>query len=108
MKVAFGSMIAELNIFNVNPQQQVNEECEYVNLIEAAPQEGFDNHYYPNPFKTLPTNFIASDELKHDVKKSYFSSLLDSTQMLEEEQVVIAEKLPRSPYLHIQMHQNQG
>jgi hypothetical protein len=96
MKITFGSMTAKLNIFNVNSQQLVNEECEYVNLIEAAPQEEFDNHYYPNPFETLLANFIASDELKHDVKKSYFSSLLDSSKMLEEEQVVVAEKLPRS------------
>ena len=37
MKITFGSMTAELNIFNVNPQQLVDEECEYVNFIEAAP-----------------------------------------------------------------------
>ena len=37
MKITFGSMIAELNIFNVNPQQLVDEECEYVNFIEATP-----------------------------------------------------------------------
>uniref|UniRef100_A0A2N9FPM7 Retrotransposon gag domain-containing protein n=1 Tax=Fagus sylvatica TaxID=28930 RepID=A0A2N9FPM7_FAGSY len=29
MKITFGSMIAELNIFNVNPQQFMDEECEY-------------------------------------------------------------------------------
>ena len=56
MKITFGSMTAELNIFNVNAQQLVNEECEYVNLIEAAPQEEFDNHCYLNPFETLPVN----------------------------------------------------
>ena len=37
MKITFGSMTAELNIFNVNQQQLVDEECEYVNLIEATP-----------------------------------------------------------------------
>jgi hypothetical protein len=42
MKITFDSMIAELNIFSVNQQQLVDEECEYVNLIEAAPQEEFD------------------------------------------------------------------
>uniref|UniRef100_A0A2N9IJ08 Retrotransposon gag domain-containing protein n=1 Tax=Fagus sylvatica TaxID=28930 RepID=A0A2N9IJ08_FAGSY len=36
MKITFGSMTAELNIFNVNPQQLVDEECEYVNFIEAT------------------------------------------------------------------------
>jgi hypothetical protein len=96
MKITFGSMTAELNIFNVNPQQLVDEECEYVNFIEAAPQEEFNNHCYPDPFETLPVNSIASNELKLDVKISDFSSLLDSSQMLEEEQVVVAEKPPRS------------
>ena len=74
----------------------MNEESEYVNLIEAAPQEEFDNHCYLNPFETLPVNSIASDELKPEVKISDFSSLLDSFQVLEEEQVVVAEKPPRS------------
>jgi hypothetical protein len=96
MKITFGSMTAELNIFNVNPQQLVDEECEYVNLIEAAPQEEFDKNCFSDPFETLPVNSIASIELKPDVKLSDFSSLLDSSQMLEEEQVVVAKKPPRS------------
>jgi hypothetical protein len=79
IKIPFGSMTAELNIFNVNPQQLVDEECEYVNFIEAAPQEEFNNHCYLDPFETLPVNSVASDELKLDVKISDFSSLLDSS-----------------------------
>jgi hypothetical protein len=96
MKITFGSMTAELNIFNVNPQQLVDEECEYVNFIEAAPQEGFDKNCFPDPFETLPINYAASIELKPDVKLSDFSSLLNSSQMLEKEQVVVAEKSPIS------------
>jgi hypothetical protein len=96
MKITFGSMIAELNIFNVNPQQLVDEECEYVNFIEVAPQEEFDNHCYFDPFETIPVNFIAFDELKLDVKMFDFSSLLDSSQMLKEKQVVEAKEPPRS------------
>uniref|UniRef100_A0A2N9GV66 Retrotransposon gag domain-containing protein n=1 Tax=Fagus sylvatica TaxID=28930 RepID=A0A2N9GV66_FAGSY len=30
MKITFGSMTVKLNIFNVNPQQLVDEECEYM------------------------------------------------------------------------------
>uniref|UniRef100_A0A2N9FDF3 Retrotransposon gag domain-containing protein n=1 Tax=Fagus sylvatica TaxID=28930 RepID=A0A2N9FDF3_FAGSY len=37
--ITFGSIIAELNIFNVNPQQLVDEECEYVNFIEILEEE---------------------------------------------------------------------
>ena len=74
----------------------MDEECEYVNLIEAAPQEEFDNHCYLDPFKTFPVHSIASSKLKPNVKLSDFSSLLDSSQMLEEEQVVVVEKPSRS------------
>jgi hypothetical protein len=96
MKITFGSMTAELNIFNVNPQQLVDEECEYVNFIEEAPQEEFDDNCFPNPFETLHVNSIVSNELKPAAKIFDSSSLLDSSQVLEEEQVVIAKKPPRS------------
>uniref|UniRef100_A0A2N9I9P2 Uncharacterized protein n=1 Tax=Fagus sylvatica TaxID=28930 RepID=A0A2N9I9P2_FAGSY len=102
MKITFGSMTAELNIFNLNPQQLVDEECEYVNFIEAAPQEEFDKNCFSDPFETLPIKYVVSIELKPDVKLSDFSSLLDSSQMLKEEQVVEAKKPPRSKkkFLH--------
>jgi hypothetical protein len=77
MKITFGSITAELNIFNVNPQQLVDEKCEYVNFIKAAPQEEFDNHCYPDPFATLPVNSVVSNKLKHAAKISDFSFLLD-------------------------------
>ena len=57
----------------------MDEECEYVNFIEAAPQEEFNNHCYLDPFETLPVNSVAFDELKLDIKISDFSSLLDSS-----------------------------
>jgi hypothetical protein len=102
MKITFDSMTAELNIFNLNPQQLVDEECEYVNFIEAAPQEEFDKNCFSDPFETLPIKYVVSIELKPDVKLSDFSSLLDSSQMLKEEQVVEAKKPPRSKkkFLH--------
>jgi hypothetical protein len=77
MKITFGFMTTELNIFNVNPQQLVDEECEYVNFIEVAPQEEFNKNCFSDPFETFPVNYV--DELKPDVKISNFSSLLDSS-----------------------------
>ena len=79
MKITFGSMTAELNIFNVNPQLLVDEECEYVNFIKVAPQEEFNKNCFSNSFETLPVNSVASIELKPYVKLFYFSSLLDSS-----------------------------
>uniref|UniRef100_A0A2N9H6J4 Retrotransposon gag domain-containing protein n=1 Tax=Fagus sylvatica TaxID=28930 RepID=A0A2N9H6J4_FAGSY len=93
--ITFGSMTAELNIFNVNPQQLVDEECEYVNFIEAAPQEEFNKNCFSNPFETLLVDSIVSNELK-PVAKLFDSSLLDSLQILEEEQVIEAKNPPRS------------
>ena len=63
MKITFGSMTAELNIFNGNPQQLVDEKCEYVNLIEAAPQGEFTKNCFSNSFKTPLVHSIASNEL---------------------------------------------
>jgi hypothetical protein len=96
MKITFGSMTAELNIFNVNPQQLVDEKCEYVNFIEATPQEEFNKNCFSNSFETLPVNSIISNELKPAAKIFDSSSLLDSLQILEEEQVVVAKNPPRS------------
>ena len=79
MKITFDSMTAELNIFNVNQQQLVDEDCEYVNLIEAPTQEKFDKNCFTDPFETLLVNSIDPNEIGHDAKISDFSSLLDSS-----------------------------
>jgi hypothetical protein len=85
MNITFGSMTAELNIFNVNPQQLVDEECEYVNFIETTPQEEFNKNCFSNSFETLHVNSIVSNEFKPIAKIFDSSSLLDSLQILEEE-----------------------
>jgi hypothetical protein len=94
MKITFGSMIAELNIFKVNPQQLVDEECEYVNFNEATPQEEFNKNCFSNSFETLLVDSIVSNELKPAAK--LFDYSLDSLQILEKEQVIEAKYPPRS------------
>jgi hypothetical protein len=74
----------------------VDEDCEYLNLIEAAPQGEFVKNCFSDSFETPLVNSIDSNELEPDAKISDFSSLLDFSQILEEEQVVVAKKLPRS------------
>ena len=49
MKIAFGSMTAELNIFNVMRQQMEDDECHYMNLIDAVVQEEFNRNYFSDP-----------------------------------------------------------
>ena len=58
-----------------------------MNLIEVAPQEEFNKNCFSNSFETLPVNSIVSNELKLVAKIFDSSSLLDSLQILEEEQV---------------------
>ncbi len=43
----------------------VDEDCEYVNLIETAAQEEFDKNcfFFFNPFETLLINSIDPNEL---------------------------------------------
>jgi hypothetical protein len=49
MKITFGSMTAELNIFNVMQQQLEDDECHYVNLIDTMVQEEFNQNCFSDP-----------------------------------------------------------
>uniref|UniRef100_A0A2N9ICQ5 Integrase catalytic domain-containing protein n=1 Tax=Fagus sylvatica TaxID=28930 RepID=A0A2N9ICQ5_FAGSY len=58
MKITFGSMTAELNIFNVMRQQLEDDECHYVNLIDTVVLEEEQvmavNEPWRPRFKELP------------------------------------------------------
>uniref|UniRef100_A0A2N9F3L4 RNA-directed DNA polymerase n=1 Tax=Fagus sylvatica TaxID=28930 RepID=A0A2N9F3L4_FAGSY len=88
MKITFGSMTAELNIFNVMRQQLEDDECHYVNLVDTVMQEEFNRNYFSYPLETLLTNSVNSYDIEHDAKLTEICSLLDSSQVLEEEQVM--------------------
>uniref|UniRef100_A0A2N9EYF5 Integrase catalytic domain-containing protein n=1 Tax=Fagus sylvatica TaxID=28930 RepID=A0A2N9EYF5_FAGSY len=88
MKITFGSMTAELNIFNVMRQQLEDDECHYVNLIDTVVQEEFNRNCFLDPLETLLTNSVNSYDIEHDAKLTEICSLLDSSQVLEEEQVM--------------------
>ena len=76
MKITFGSMIAELNIFNVNQQQLVDEDCEYGNLIEVAAHEEFYKNSFSDLFETLLINSINPNELGHEYMMLKFLTVL--------------------------------
>jgi hypothetical protein len=88
IKITFGSMTAELNIFNVMRQQLEDDECHYVNLIDTVVQEEFNRNCFSDPLETLLTNSVNSYDIEHDAKLTEICSLLDSSQVLEEEQVM--------------------
>jgi hypothetical protein len=88
MKITFGSMTAELNIFNVMRQQLEDDECHYVNLVDTVVQEEFNRNCFSDPLETLLINSVNSYDIEHDAKLTEICSLLDSSQVLEEEQVM--------------------
>ena len=88
MKITFGSMTAELNIFNVLRQQLEDDECHYVNLIDTVVQEEFNRNCFSDPLETLLTNSVDSHDIAHDAHLTEICSLLYSSPVLEEEQVM--------------------
>uniref|UniRef100_A0A2N9HU83 Integrase catalytic domain-containing protein n=1 Tax=Fagus sylvatica TaxID=28930 RepID=A0A2N9HU83_FAGSY len=89
MKITFGSTIAEFNIFNVMQQQLEDDECHYVNLIDTVVQEEFNRNCLSDPLETLLTNSVDSYDIAHDAHLTEICSLLDSSQVLEVEQVMV-------------------
>uniref|UniRef100_A0A2N9FMY2 Reverse transcriptase/retrotransposon-derived protein RNase H-like domain-containing protein n=1 Tax=Fagus sylvatica TaxID=28930 RepID=A0A2N9FMY2_FAGSY len=89
MKITFGSMTAELNIFNVMQQQLEDDECHYVNLIDTVVQEEFNRNCFSDPLETLLTNSVDSYDIADDAHLTEICSLLDSSQVLEEEQMMV-------------------
>jgi hypothetical protein len=79
MKITFGFMTTELNIFNVMRQQLEDDECHYMNLIDTVVQEEFNRNCFSNPLETLLTNSIDSYDIEHDSKLTEIFSLLDSS-----------------------------
>ena len=88
MKITFGSMTAELNIFNVIQQQLEDDECHYMNLIDTVVQEEFNQNCFSDLLETLLTNSVDSYDIAHDAHLTEIYSLLDSSQVLEKEQVI--------------------
>ena len=77
-------MTLELNIFHVAKQPHVDDDCAYVNLIGAV-QEEFNKNCFSDPLETLLNNFVGSYDLECDIHVSKNFSLLDSSQVLQEQ-----------------------
>ncbi|XP_065627771.1 uncharacterized protein LOC112030337 [Quercus suber] len=85
MQLTFGSMTLELNIFHVAKQPHEDDDCAYVNLIGVVVQEEFNKNYFSDPHEILLNNFVSSYDLECDIHVSENFSLLDSSQILEEQ-----------------------
>ncbi|XP_075649944.1 uncharacterized protein LOC142620465 [Castanea sativa] len=84
MQLTFGSTTLELNIFHVAKQPHEDDDCAYVNLIEAVVQEEFNKNCFFDPLEALLNIYFDSYDLECDIDVSENFSLLDSSQVLEE------------------------
>ena len=64
-----------------------DDDCAYVNLIGAMVQEEFNKNCFFDPLETLLNNCVGSYDLECDIHVSENFSLLDSSQVLEEQQI---------------------
>jgi hypothetical protein len=61
MKLSFGHMTLEVNIFNIGKQIFEDEDYEVVNWIDAVVQEQFTKTYHSDPLDSCLLNFSDSD-----------------------------------------------
>ena len=73
-------------------QPHEDDNCAYVNLIEAMVQEEFNKNCFPDPLEALLNNYVDSYDLKSDIHLSEIFSLLDSSQVSEGQQVMAINK----------------
>ena len=69
-------------------QLHEDDDCVYVNLIRAVVQEEFNKNCSFDPLETLFNNFVGSYDLECAIHVSKNFSLLDSSQVLEEQQIM--------------------
>ena len=86
----FGSMTLELNIFHVAKQPHEDDDCAYVNLIRAV--EEFNKNCFSGSLETLLKNSVGSYDLECDIHVSENFSMMDSSQVLEEQQMMAINK----------------
>jgi hypothetical protein len=61
MKLFFGHMTLEVNIFNIGKQIFKDEDCDVLNWIDAVVQEQFTKTYQSDPLDSCLLDFSDSD-----------------------------------------------
>ena len=85
-------MTLELKIFHVAKQPHEDDDYAYVNLIGVVVQEEFNKNCFYDPIETHLNNSIGLYDLECDVHVSENFSLLDSSQVLEEQQMMVVNE----------------
>ena len=72
LKLSFGNMTLELNIFNTSKQPRDEEDVHEVDLIETLVQEQFNKTFFPDPLEACLVN---SCDFNFDENSKIFLSL---------------------------------
>jgi hypothetical protein len=82
MKLSFGNMTLELNIFNICKQPGDDDGFHEVNLIETLVQNQFNLTCFSDPLESCLVNSLDFDDDK-DSEVAHICSVLNSSQVLE-------------------------
>ena len=85
-------MTLELNIFHVAKQPHEDDDFAYMNLIEVVVQKEFNKNCFSDPLETLLNNYVGSYDLECVIRVSENFSLLGSSRVLEEQQMMAINK----------------
>jgi hypothetical protein len=82
MKLSFGNMTLEVNIFNICKQPRDDDGFHEVNLIETLVQDQFNLTCFSNPLESCLVNSLDFDD-DEDSEVAHICSVLNSSQVLE-------------------------
>uniref|UniRef100_A0A2N9HFB1 Reverse transcriptase domain-containing protein n=1 Tax=Fagus sylvatica TaxID=28930 RepID=A0A2N9HFB1_FAGSY len=82
MKLSFGHMTLEVNIFNIGKQLVEEDECEVANWVDVVVEDQFHNTYFSDPLESC---IINSYDLDYSINSEITDvcSLLDDFQVME-------------------------
>uniref|UniRef100_A0A2N9GLJ5 RNA-directed DNA polymerase n=1 Tax=Fagus sylvatica TaxID=28930 RepID=A0A2N9GLJ5_FAGSY len=96
MKLSFGHMTLEVNIFNIGKQLVEDDECEVANWVDVVVEDQFHNTYFSDPLESCIVN-------SYDLDSSINSEITDVCSLLDDFQVMEIsgwrprfEELPKS------------
>ena len=80
MKISFGNMTVELNIFHISKQVLDNEDIYEVDMIEGLVHDTFLQSSYEDPLKACLNLFGCNFDIEHSIEE--VNALLDSIPLL--------------------------
>ena len=81
MKLSFGNMSVELNVFDISSKHSDSDECYEVNLIESLVHDRFFQSSYEDPLEECLAHFGCDFDM--DCVSEEVNALLDSTPLMD-------------------------